>query len=636
MTNRIGYRDGDTPDENDFADAFDHSATTNYVRETSGSYTLNSGTPSLDTEEFVRASINGVPVESDPVNGVSLTDNATNFVFLRYDTADVAGYENGTDDHFYVDTSNSPEGGTVESLLVYIVDTADDEVYEPNRYPAPQTKGSRTNDRNWRWRVFKAGGRWHALGPPDESGTSGTDPATVLQYALDRGSTWLVSSVLSDDPITSTVEWTSTDFRGPGARGSGNIYVDTDQADPGFKKVGQGEIRDCRFKGDPGGSRGAGDLLWVEDLGRGSLVENVTLSYTAGNGMVVAGCQQSTFRAITSEACGDPASDTWHIYLTDHPTHSGGLATNANNWIGLHRHGSPTTDGGWIAMRDDQQSGGDTPRTQYFYGLNCENGPTDNSTPLIEVTDRDHGFFGGRIGNIDDASDIFKVPSGASRAQSVLIMGLRVIAESGGAGPTNFWNANGKAAASPTIVGCPRIDVSGEGVILDNYGNSNESLVIANTDFSNTSPICDVDAGQDAGNPVILNGVGGSGTIDVQGARLSVSNVPEASWASKSADFGPRLISDDGSFNPAQFTGSTSGGAGLATVSFSGDFELKDGTVTAYCDRGGGVIVQGASLDDTSANGDLDTARAHVVNVSDGTDAADGTTVNFVIHPRAP
>lgn len=483
--------------------------------------------------------------------------------------------------------------------------------------------------------VYESGGTWYADGPWGTSGTSGSDPATVLQHAATNGSVVrLCNSIPTDGPLTSTVTFDGTSLIGPGGQGQATVYVDGEQTSTGIKVTGTGTVRDIWLRGDPDTASvtfTTSDLLWLEDMGRGSLVDNVALFGTRGNGMVVAGCQQTTFRSIMSSTCGDPSSDTWHIYLTNSPTD--GLETNANVWVDTQRHGSGGVDGGWIAMREDQHTDTDYPRTQHFVGINVENGPTDSSTPVVEVAGRDHVFGPGRIGNIDVATAIFQVVSG-NRARDCVIYGLRAIAGTDDPATTDFWDANGVAVATPTVIGCPQIDMTGSGIVLDNYNQTNTGLQVVGSDFGSTDPIVDVTAGQDAGEAVLLSNVQGTGGISVQGARLAVSNVPDASWGSFADDFGPRLIANDGSFISAFFSADTAGGAGVAEYSFTGDFELINGELYATTGRGTGTVIEGTSLDDTSANGDLDTARAHVVNVSDGTDAADGVTVNFVVYPH--
>lgn len=495
---------------------------------------------------------------------------------------------------------------------------------------------SQKNGRPTAWVVYGDGSTWYAEGQDGDSGTSGTDPATVLQYALDRGDTWLVDSIPADDPITSTVSCGSSDFVGPGSRGSGVVYIDTDQADPGIKMSSTGTFRDGHFRGDPdtvSGTFGGGTLLRFEDMGRGSLVSNVSVFGTRGNGIEVAGCQQMRFVHITTSVCGDVGSDTWHLYLTDSPSQD--LETNANNWIDIQRHGEGGVDGGWIAMRSDQGPSTDRPRTQQFIGINVENGPSTSGVPMVEVTGRDHVFMGGRIGNIDHADAFFQVPSGAGRARDVKIQSLKCI--EGSAHSMHFWDANGLAVATPYVDNC-LVDVSGTGILLDNYNQTNRGLKVSNSDFKSTPTILSTpNTSKDAGDPVTLSNVHGGGDISVQGARLAVSNVPEANWVSQNAEFGPRLIGSDGSFTPAFFSADTSGGNGVAQSTFSGDFELKGGFLHAETGTGAtGSIVEGTTLTDTNADGDLDTARARVVNTSDGTTVSDGVTVNFYVQPRPP
>jgi hypothetical protein len=244
---------------------------------------------------------------------------------------------------------------------------------------------------------------------------------------------------------------------------------------------------------------------------------------------------------------------------------------------------------------------------------------------------------------IDDASTAFAIQD--PRAPSMHIRNITCI----GATTNGFHfvsNDPADVASSqsanlddmPSIQGCD-VDTDDVAILAESYNQTDNPLVVSGTDFYGSGGAIEVSAAQDGGEPVRLSSLDcGGQSVSVQGARLAVSAVTNATWTSQSQDFGPRLIADDGSFEFTQMGADTSGGGGLADFRFSGNFELLDGDVTASVDRttDSGAIVEATSLADSTGNGAYDTVEAQVVNTSDGTDAADGVTVQFVVHPRSP
>lgn len=306
-------------------------------------------------------------------------------------------------------------------------------------------------------------------------------------------------------------------------------------------------------------------------MGRGSVVEDVTIFGTTGHGMVVAGCQQMTFRHITVSRCGRVQDDTWSIYLTNSPTD--GLETNANNWYDLQSHGG-APQGGLIAMRADQHPGSDHPRTQHFYGLNVENGPQTAGVPLIEVAGRDHLFSGGRLVGIDAVDNVFKAVAG-NRARNIRIKDLVCIAKTGN--NTTFYYSNGVGTASPSIADC-EIQTDGIGIHLDFYNQTRSGLNVSDVDFRDTPTPIKVKASKNVRPAVQLSNLSGSGEIAVQGAQLQVSNVTSVSWKRNfSHGFSPHIISDDGSFAPLYDRSASTNSNGIATVDFVGTCQFPGG-----------------------------------------------------------
>lgn len=481
--------------------------------------------------------------------------------------------------------------------------------------------------RHTEWVVYNDDSQWHASGPDADTVFSDADPATVIQYALDRGDTNLVDTVPSSDPITTTIDCGGNDFIGPGVRGSASVYVDTDQADPGFRKTSGGYFGNIWLRGDPSGLT-SGDLLWLQDMGRGSVVEDVSMFGTTGNGMVVAGCQQMTFRNITVSRCGDPVSDTWCLYLTNSPTD--GLETNANFWVGTHNHGG-NDQGGFIAMRADQHVDTDYPRTQMFMGINCENGPQSGSVPLIEVSGRDHVFTHGRLAGLDGPTSVFKCVGG--RARNIRISDLNIIGAN-----MDIWQANGLGTASPKFENC-YIDVGGA-IVLDFYNQSDHPLMVSDCEILGGGDKIQVTASKNAGKTIYLSNTDFTGNIDIQGAPVSVNNVRvSGSWTGDTNGFGPFPVKDDGSFSPAHKVAAPTDAntsanvSGVFTWDFFEQFQLSSLPVPyAYVSDDPGDDQYGISelkFVDDSGDGFYDQMSC-VVRDSAGV-VVDGTTGNYEV-----
>lgn len=528
------------------------------------------------------------------------------------------------------DTESNRSTYTPKDGATY-VSTDTGEVYDgdgSNWIKAPRSYAAVVDASSYENVVYEdaAAGEWVCQGTDDTSRFA--DPTSALQQAeTNGGRVHLADSVDSTDAISATIVITD-DFRGPGVRGSGNVYVDG-TIGTGFRFEGSGRYENLWLRGQNGST----DLVVFRDVGRGAVIQDITCFNTNGNGMVMEGVQQATARNLTFGKCGDPSADTGELRLDNSPTDS--LETNAVNIQGLHSHGANDPQGTCIQMRASN-TGTDRPRNIHVSDVNLENGPS-SAVPIFELCGRDNWFRGVRAMGIDDASTVFQLQ--APRAPS---MHIRDVVAIGTTNTLNLVSNEGATAASSqaavddmaNVHGCDT-DVDGAVINAPNFNQTDDPLMVSNLRCNGSGGVIDVTASQDATPGVFLSQIdGGAQSVSVQGARLSVSAVRNVSWSSQSADFGPRLISDDGSFSPR--FGSADTTSGTAEIDFTGDFELKNGIVHASAPRLDNTIVRGTSLDDTSANGDFDTARADVVNVSDGTDAADGTTVEFEIVPRAP
>lgn len=490
------------------------------------------------------------------------------------------------------------------------------------------------------WVVYEDGGTWYAEGPDGATETSGSAPGAVLQHAADNASLYvhLRDSVPDTNEITTTVTLPSgVSFIGPGLRGTSTVYG---SADPVFKMEGGGFFGHLWLRKDVSSAMGTGDGIVFEGLGRGSEIRGVNVTRTNGNGIVMNGCQQMSVYGLYFAACGNPANDTGELRLDNHP--DDGLETNAVNFYGMHSHGGADPQGSLIQMRASNHPDNDRPRNIRINGINLENGPS-SAVPVIEICGRNNHIENARIQGLDDASTVFQLQ--APRARDCTFTNLSIIGGDATAPTHGFSNAGASAASSQSgvdwapIVNKALIDVPGIAVFLDSFNQTGTPLYVSNlwnpANNSGGNALIDVLAAKDATPGVFLSNIDANGaSISIQGTRLSVSEVRNTTWTSQSAEFGPRLIADDGSFTPRFVSANTS--SGVASVTFSGDFELKDGIAHATAPRGSGTVVQGVELDDNNGDGDLDRVRANVLNVDDGTNAADGTTIEFEIVPIAP
>jgi len=451
--------------------------------------------------------------------------------------------------------------------------------------------------------VYSDNSRWVSMG--QTSTKSFVRPGDALQHAADNsGRIYLRDNIPTNDPVERIVDLGTSDLIGAQNRRA-EIYVNGEETNIGIRKTATGTIQDIGLNGTPDAASSTFttvDLLWLDDMGRGSLIDNIDVFGTRGNGIVVAGCQQMTFRNVTVATCGNPSNDTWHIYLTNSSLND--VGTNSNLWLGLQSHGSAGVEGGLIAMRADQNTNDKYPRTQKFIGINVENGPTDTDTPLIEVETRGHLFTGGRINNIDDASEVFLAGTNSTRAINNIITNLTIFATDGD--PTDVYSNggnNGSGRVVPQIGNCV-IRANGTGILLDSHNQSINGLNVQNTDFRDTPQIINVSASKDAGQPITLQGIGGTGDIRVQGAPLVISTVPEASWETGFVDeFGPSIYSDDGSFTPLYGQTDLTNNNGYAFI------ELRD-----TCQMPGGVHVETEVVADNLGN------RPYIIE-SNGSDA---------------
>lgn len=492
------------------------------------------------------------------------------------------------------------------------------------------------------WVVYEDSGTWYAEGPDGASETSGSAPGTVLQHAADNASLYvhLRSSVSDTNDITTTVTIPSgVSFLGPGLRGTASVYG---SADPVFKMEGGGFFGNIWIRKDVGVSMGSGDGVVFEGMGRGSEIRNVNVTRTNGNGIAMNGCQQMSVYGLYFAACGDPANDTGELRLDNRA--SDGLETNAVNFYGLHSHGDANPQGTFIQMRASNHADNDRPRNIRVNGINLENGPS-SAVPIIEVCGRDNHFENVRLQGIDDASCAFQLQ--APRARDMTFSDVKIIGETGG-GHNGFSNADSTTASSQSgtdwapIISGSFIQVDGEGVLLAGYNQSDQALVLDNVVFpdrSSGTTAVDVTASKDVTPAVSLSDVDAGGQlISIQGARLKVSAVSNASWDSSfGSEFGPHIVADDGSMSRLHGQTASTDGSGNADVDFTTTCQFPAGasvTAEVTTDTLGNRPYQiETSVIDSGGDGTPDTARATVYD--GGTTVGSGdVTVALYVHPH--
>jgi len=492
-----------------------------------------------------------------------------------------------------------------------------------------------THARSAEWVVHNEGGTWYADGPSGTSGTSSADPAPALQHAADNAtrSVKLADSVSDTNPISTTVTIPpGVSFFGPGVRGSAKAYG---TADPVFLFDGGGMYGNLWVRGDANSNRGSNDLVVYRGLGRASLVQNINVFGTTGNGHVFEGCQQHTVFNIASAKTGDASADTGAFRFDNHP--DDGLETNALEIYGIHAHGTGHL-GSVIQMRASYGSGSDRPRNLTFHGLNMENGPQDSTVPVIEVSGRGNSFIGGRINGVDQSQWVFAHIG--PRARDTLYEALEIIAET--TNGTEVWRSgdNGTTVGTqalnrhaPIIRNCV-VRCDGSAVHHDENANAGTPLSIEGLEVRNANKLVEVVAPQNGGPTVHIDGLRGDGTaqMDIQGAPISVSGLTDiGGWASQNTNFSPRVVRHDGSIRPLVNRTATTFSNGVAEVDFRGDFSWTSRPhIHAVTDRGTGYSVQGVSMNDASGNGDFDMVRANVV-AADGSSAPSGETVWFTV-----
>ena len=469
-----------------------------------------------------------------------------------------------------------------------------------------------TDGRSAEWVVYNDGSTWYADGPGGETGTSGSDPDTVLQYAFDNASNTvkLRDSIWSGDPIATTITIPSgISFIGPGNRGAATVYGD---ADPVFRKEGLGVVRDLWVRGDHdnAGAKGDNDLIFCHEMGRGSLVANVTVSRTEKSGLVLAGCQQMTFLNISTSATGS-SLQTGGIKLQDND--AGNLGTNACEFIGLHFHGSAEA-GPWITQ--ESVNGHGAGLVNHYANVNGENGPPGQ--PCFYFRERDQSFSGCHIMGIDsDVTAIWELVAGPPRCtfNDIVV----------GGAPARVWNITG---AGITVDGA--IIETGANTVIqhNNIGQASNPDRLSDIYAPEASVFIDA-----AGFGTIeMQDVDTSGALNVNRSNLYLSNCTFSTVnGANQSDNHARLRASDTRDGLLTFTGLSTNSSGELVCSVGNQREVKfageNVTVDTVAFKDTGSFVPSYweySTESNDGDNDMEVVR---VTVYDDTGATPGSGV---------
>jgi len=137
MTDELLFHTDDELSEPNLQEAFGRDNISDYVQN-GLSLTVDYSVPEVDImagKAFILAGNQEVTALPDPRTGLSLTDNATNHIYLAYDPNDASITEPATEDPIRYEVNTSGSAPTDPSLLVATVDTSNDTATEENRDP---------------------------------------------------------------------------------------------------------------------------------------------------------------------------------------------------------------------------------------------------------------------------------------------------------------------------------------------------------------------------------------------------------------------------------------------------------------------------------------------------------------------